>query len=55
MFTLGLAEIALSNFDIYSIDSISAFPQIFENDLILKPPKAIEYHHIVQTGIHIII
>jgi hypothetical protein len=46
----GLAEIALSNFDIYSIDTISLYPQTLEHDLILKPPKAVEYHHIVQTG-----
>ena len=46
----GLAEIAASDFNIHSIETIQLFPLSFESDLILKPPKIVDYHHVVQTS-----
>ena len=46
----GLAEIASSDFNIHAIENIPLFPQSFESDLILKPPKIVDYHHVVQTS-----
>ena len=46
----GLAEIATFDFNIHSIESIPQFPLSYESDLILKPPKIVDYHHVVQTS-----
>lgn len=46
----GLAEIVSSGFDIHSCDSIPLFPISFESDLVLKPPKIVDYHHVVQIS-----
>jgi hypothetical protein len=46
----GLAEIATFDINIHSIESIQQFPLSFESDLILKPPKIVDYHHVVQTS-----
>lgn len=46
----GLAEIASSNFNIHAIENIPLFPQSYESDLVLKPPKIVDYNHVVQIS-----
>ena len=46
----GLAEIVSSDFNIHSIEAIPPFPQAYESDLLLKPPKIVDYHHVVQIS-----
>lgn len=46
----GISNIVKTQFDIHTIDNIPNFSNIIENDLILKPPKIIDYNHVVQTS-----
>ena len=46
----GLAEIASSDFNIHSVETIPPFPQSYASDLVLKPPKIVDYHHVVQIS-----
>jgi hypothetical protein len=46
----SLADITVSDINIHTMETIPLFPQSFESDLILRPPKIVDYHHVVHTS-----